>query len=134
MPKFVVDAVKEKITGKVVGVLGYTFKRDTDDTRDTLSYKMINYIKRNVPSEVLISDRWLGQSGVTVTDPFNEFEFVNHTEDEILKTSSIIFIGTNHSHYYTEEMREKLHDFVSNGGIVVDVWNLLGDGKLVYGE
>lgn len=134
MPKFVVDAVKDQINCKRVGVLGYTFKRDTDDTRDTLSYKMINYINRCIPSDVFISERWLGQSGVTYNDVFNDFKFINYTEDEIFSKSSIIFIGTNHSHYYSEEFRTKLRAFITNGGIVVDIWNLIGDGKLVYGD
>ena len=57
------------LLNKIVAVLGYTFKRDTDDIRDSLVPKLYRYIKRCSPSEILVSDHNL--SGEYIEDNGN---------------------------------------------------------------
>jgi UDP-N-acetyl-D-mannosaminuronic acid dehydrogenase len=61
MPKFMVDNLQKRVAiyNKNVAVLGYSFKNDTDDTRDSLTPKLIRYIKREMPLEVRIHDPYL---------------------------------------------------------------------------
>ena len=40
----------------MVAVLGYTFKKDTDDVRDSLAPKLVRYIERELALEVRLSD------------------------------------------------------------------------------
>ena len=51
IPKFLVEKALEfsAFTNKNIGILGYSFKKDTDDTRDSLVPKLVRYIEREVP-------------------------------------------------------------------------------------
>jgi UDP-N-acetyl-D-mannosaminuronic acid dehydrogenase len=122
LPKLCVDKVGHFVRNNKVGVLGYTFKKDTDDTRDTLAIKLISYIKRETPKEILINDSRLNLGNYN--DIMNNNKFNNIEMNEVIQKSDIIFIATNHSEYYKINITE----FV--GKIVVDPWRVLG-GSLV---
>ena len=48
LPKEIVNEVKNlKLNKKVVGVLGLTFKPDSDDLRGSLAMKLLNFLKKN---------------------------------------------------------------------------------------
>ena len=123
MPKFLIDLVGDKIKGSRVGVLGYTFKADVDDTRDTLTAKLIRYAERKVPKEIKISDYNLPKG--KYSDKCNSMEFNNISTDDLIKSSDIIFIATNHSKYY------KIPQKLLKGKIVVDIWRVLSKGIIV---
>ena len=52
VPQFLVEGVKRRLNGtlrdKKIAVLGLTFKRDTDDPRDSLSLKLIRLLEREL--------------------------------------------------------------------------------------
>src|SRR5919201_425348 len=52
VPLFLVEGLKRRLGGSLrdrkVAVLGLTFKRDSDDTRDSLSYKLIRLLEREL--------------------------------------------------------------------------------------
>src|ERR1051325_1612226 len=52
IPLFLVEGLKRRLVGSLrdrkVAVLGLTFKRDSDDTRDSLSYKLIRLLEREL--------------------------------------------------------------------------------------
>src|SRR5215210_7928677 len=52
VPNFLVEGVKRRVGGSLrdckVAVLGLTFKRDSDDTRDSLSSKLIRLLEREL--------------------------------------------------------------------------------------
>jgi len=123
MPKYVVDLVKDKIKNSTVGILGYTFKADVDDVRDTLSAKLIRYVKRNVPERVIVSDYNLPKG--EFIDPCNNIKFDNVSTLELINMSDIIFIATNHSQYY------KIDRDNFAGKTVVDLWRVLGKQMVV---
>lgn len=117
-PKMCVDQSKEFIKNNTVGILGYTFKKDTDDTRDTLVLKLISYINRNTPKELSISDYHL-TSGNYVDEMNLNFTFDNISTEELIRKNDIIYIGTNHSKYYD------LDKSLFIGKIVIDPWRIL---------
>ena len=47
IPKFIIDKLEKKynLKKKTVGVLGLAFKSETDDIRDSLSIKLLKYLK-----------------------------------------------------------------------------------------
>src|SRR5262249_12624906 len=58
VPLFLVEGVKRRIgalASRKVAVLGLTFKRDTDDERDSLSHKLIRLLEREL-ADVAICD------------------------------------------------------------------------------
>lgn len=122
MPKFLIDNLKGRtqIHNKNVAVLGYSFKNDTDDTRDSLVPKLIRYLQREVPNQIKIHDPYLND----VIDCI----YPNYKIEESLESADVIYIATNHSIFINE--KDKLIGMVGRDVWFVDLWNVLGTGKI----
>lgn len=129
LPEHLVKATVDRwgsYVGQNVCVLGYAFKADTDDVRDTLAAKLVRAIVRNGPPKQ-----------VTITDPFTPEESVElpvgcrfeRDTHEALRGADLVFVATNHSVYSDE--REKLLSSIRKDGIrTVDVWDVLRTGNI----
>jgi UDP-N-acetyl-D-mannosaminuronic acid dehydrogenase len=111
MPLFIVQGLKRRLGGSLrdckVAVMGLTFKRDTDDLRDSLSAKIIRMLEREL-------------AHVARHDPF----VASDPEDEALKNADAVIVATNHSAY--DDLLERLPD----GVLLVDPWNVTGVGEV----
>ena len=127
IPAFLVTHLKKRVEihDRTVAVLGYTFKMDTDDTRDSLAPKLIRYIERELPKEVRLSDHHLPTP--SFTDEGRDFR--NYTTDEALDSVDCVFVATNHSAY--AEVLKKLASIRPKAWIV-DIWNLSGVDRIFY--
>lgn len=115
MPAFLLNKAKEytgDLSGEKVAVLGLAFKRDSDDERDSLSYKLIRMLK-NEFAEIKTHD--------PITAPGDIGSVVG-------RDTSLVFITTNHSAY--ENL--KLENLAKPGAVVVDLWNMTKKDKIVY--
>lgn len=108
LPNFLVSSLKSKykLSEMKVGVLGMAFKAESDDRRESLSYKL-KKILRVEAMEVLCSDEYI------VDDRFV-------SASELVENSDIIIIGAPHKAYATLDYK---------GKIVVDIWNLTRTGR-----
>jgi UDP-N-acetyl-D-mannosaminuronic acid dehydrogenase len=120
MPKFITDVVKGELRGKKVGILGYTFKANSDDVRDTLVAKLIGYIRRCFPKEIKISDYNLPLG--KFIDNRNNMMFSNIAAQKLITSSDVIFIAINHSDYYKIPKKE------FSGKTVIDLWKVIDKG------
>lgn len=113
VPLFLVEGVKRRLGGSLrdrkVAVLGLTFKRDTDDVRDSLSAKLIRLLER----ELAIVARH---------DPFLPDE--SEQLASALANADAVVIATNHSAY------DGLLPLIPAGALVVDPWNSSGTGQV----
>ena len=102
IPKFLVDDLKKKINikNKVIGILGLTFKAETDDIRDSLSIKLLQYLKK-LKLKTLQSDEYYKNKN-------------NVNKESLIKNSDIIIIAAPHK-IYTKIKFPK-------NKIVVDIW------------
>ena len=109
LPKFLIRQLNLKcdLTKKTVGVLGLTFKAETDDIRDSLSIKLIKYLKMR-KIKTLQSDEFFKSEN-------------NVTKKTLVKKSDIIIIATPHKAY------KKLK--ISKKKILVDIWGLIEKKK-----
>lgn len=127
VPMFLVQnqAKRNPLCNKTVGVLGYTFKRDTDDTRDSLVPKLVRCIQRQLPKRVLVSDHYL-------PDPIPDIgngTLKNWLVDEVCQNADCVFIATDHTGY--REALERMA--VTNPqASVVDIWNVGNLSKIFY--
>lgn len=96
---------REELKGKTIGILGMAFKAESDDHRDSLSFKLRKIAARHA-KEVLCHDYYL------------EHEHCTPLED-VLRRSHILILATPHAGY--REIRKR--DL--KGKVVVDVWNHL---------
>jgi len=115
-PKFYVDLIQNDIKNKTIGIFGFTFKSNTDDTRDNLTPKLIRYLERNLPEQIKINEPNLPLG--EYNDKYNNMIFINYSIEEV-KQCDIIIIAINHKEYLTFTKEE------FNDKIVIDGWNIL---------
>jgi UDP-N-acetyl-D-mannosaminuronic acid dehydrogenase len=108
LPNYLVDRIKARVdlTKMTVGVLGMTFKADSDDKRDSLAYKL-RKILRFESKRVLCSDVYL-----------DEPDFVPTAR--LVNESDVIVLAAPHREYLNLKIPEEK--------LVIDVWNAWGDG------
>ena len=91
------------LAGKTVGILGMAFKAESDDPRDSLSYKLHKLLTLKA-RRVLCSDPYVRDSSL---DPL----------EKVLEEAEVIFIGVPHKVYQGLER--------TPGKIWVDAWDCL---------
>src|SRR5213595_3601306 len=109
VPLFLVEGLKRRLGGSLrdskVAVLGLTFKRDSDDVRDSLSFKLIRLLEREL-------------AHVARHDP-HVSEGIESLESALAGAHAIV-VAVNHSEY--EELMPRL----PGDAVVVDPWNVTG--------
>jgi len=124
VPMEIFKLIKNNLASNTtIGILGYTFKANTDDTRDSLIPKLIRYIDRGVPKAILVNDPNLSE---LVNDTYNNYNFQNISIDTIITNSDIIIIAMNHKEYYNIDISKLKNK------IVVDVWGILNMQRVNY--
>jgi len=106
IPKFIINKLENKfnLKKKTVGVLGLTFKAETDDIRDSLSIKLLKLLQlRKI--KTLQSDEFYKSKD-------------NISKKDLVKKSDIIILATPHKAY------KKLK--IGKNKTLVDIWGLIG--------
>ncbi len=118
VPLFLVDGIKRRLGGSLrerrAAVLGLSFKRDTDDERDSLSHKLIRLLEREL-ADVSVHDP-------VVATPTAAFE-------EAVTAADVVIVATNHSAYSTPEALRALAELAPDC-LLVDPWNALGTAQV----
>jgi UDP-N-acetyl-D-mannosaminuronic acid dehydrogenase len=113
VPVFLVKGLKSRLGGSLrdlkVAVLGLTFKRDSDDVRDSLSYKVVRMLEREL-AHVARHDPHVPED----SEPL----------EAVLDGADAVVVATNHSDF--EDLLERLPD----GTLLVDPWNATGAGRV----
>jgi UDP-N-acetyl-D-mannosaminuronic acid dehydrogenase len=113
VPLFLVKGLAARLGGSLrdrkVAVLGLTFKRDSDDARDSLSYKLIRLLERELAQ-------------VARHDPHVPSE--SEPLDATLEGADAVIIATNHSEF--KNVLERLPGSV----LLADPWNITGSGRV----
>jgi len=131
MPKFLVEAAKHRwgdLSERKIAVLGYSFKRDADDVRDTLSDKVLRYLRRECPQRLVLHDHLIPQEDVPVMP---DLEFTPDLS-EAVSEADLVVIATNHS-LYSEQSAMLMQRIDDNDCRIVDIWDSLGTGSVLIG-
>ncbi len=118
VPLFLIEGIKRRLgslSSRKVAVLGLTFKRDTDDERDSLSPKLIRLLEREL-ADVAVCDPWAR----TPTQPL---------ADAVADADAVI-IATNHSEFETADAVREIVGNATDDCLLVDPWNALGTAQV----
>jgi UDP-N-acetyl-D-mannosaminuronic acid dehydrogenase len=118
VPLFLVEGVKRRLgplASRKIAVLGLTFKRDTDDERDSLSPKLIRLLEREL-ADVAVCD----PLAPTPTQPLSE----------AVRGADVVIVATNHSAFETAEARSAILTAAGPDCLIVDPWNSLGTAQV----
>lgn len=112
LPLYLVSRLEQRydLANSTVGILGMSFKAESDDIRSSLSYKLRRVLKFKAKA-------------VIATDPYVP-EHVDDTLlplDAVLEKADILIVATPHPEYRG----------IVTDKPVADVWNALGEGVLV---
>lgn len=111
LPNYIVSKLKQKypLCDLITGVLGMAFKANIDDTRESLSYKLKKILAFE-SQKVLCSDVHVAEQGL-----------IPH--EALVEQADIIILAVPHREYATLKIPE--------GKVVVDIWNLWGQGCVI---
>src|SRR4051794_28917763 len=112
MPRFIVDGLTRRLGSlrdRKVAVLGLTFKRDSDDLRDSLSHKLIRLLEREL-------------AHVARHDP--HVPNLSEPLDSAVAGAEAVVIATNHSAF------DGILAELPPSALVVDPWNISGAGRV----
>jgi UDP-N-acetyl-D-mannosaminuronic acid dehydrogenase len=116
VPLFLVDGIKRrlaggKLRGRKVAVLGLAFKGDTDDERDSLSFKLMRLLERELAL-------------VAAHDPHSPSSTL--TLAESVADADAVVLATNHSAWKDPSVLRRIADLASDGAVLADPWNCFG--------
>ena len=118
VPLFLVEGIKRRIgslSSRKVAVLGLTFKRDTDDERDSLSPKLIRLLEREL-------------ADVAVCDPHAHSP--TQPLEQAVQNADVVIVATNHSEFEGPSVRSQIVSRAGTDCLLVDPWNVLGTGQV----
>jgi UDP-N-acetyl-D-mannosaminuronic acid dehydrogenase len=110
LPLYVVSRLEQQydLPSLTVGILGMSFKAESDDIRSSLSYKLKRILRFKAKS-------------VLTHDPLVSVDEELVSLEEIVSSSDLLIIGSPHLQYRDLEVSVP----------VIDLWNLRGDGVRV---
>ncbi|MBV9605204.1 MAG: nucleotide sugar dehydrogenase [Solirubrobacterales bacterium] len=118
VPLFLVEGITRRIgrlASRKVAVLGLTFKRDTDDERDSLSPKLIRLLERKL-------------ADVAVCDPHAHSP--TQPLEQAVQDADVVIVATNHSEFAGPGPLGEIIGRASRDCLLVDPWNALGTGQV----
>lgn len=116
VPLFLVDGLKRRLPNETfrarkIAVLGLAFKGDTDDERDSLSFKLMRLLERELAL-------------VAAHDPHSPSSTL--TLEEAVTGAEAIVLATNHSAWQDPVVLARLAELAAPGAVLADPWNCFG--------
>jgi UDP-N-acetyl-D-mannosaminuronic acid dehydrogenase len=118
VPLFLVEGMKRRLgslTGRKIAVLGLAFKGNTDDERDSLAYKLVRLLEREL-ADVAVHDPRVA----TPTPPF----------EETVGGADAVVVAANHDEFTGPHVLRAVAELAGEDALVVDPWNCFGAAQV----
>ena len=118
VPLFLVEGLKRRLGSlakRKVAVLGLSFKRNSDDERDSLAHKLIRLLEREL-------------ADVAVHDPHVRTP-TQALEDAVAGADAVV-VATNHEEFSRPEVLRTIRERAAGDCLVVDPWNSFGAAQV----
>jgi UDP-N-acetyl-D-mannosaminuronic acid dehydrogenase len=118
VPLFLAEGMKKRLgtlQGKKVAVLGLTFKRNSDDLRDSLSSKLVRLLERELAK-------------VVAHDP--HAPVATESLEDAVSDAAAVVVATNHEEFSDPATLRVLSEHAGHGCLVVDPWNSFGSAQV----
>jgi UDP-N-acetyl-D-mannosaminuronic acid dehydrogenase len=118
VPLFLVEGAKRRIgslADRKVAVLGLSFKRNSDDERDSLSHKLVRLLEREL-ADVAIHDPHVH----TPTQPLAD----------AVRNADAVVVATNHEEFSHPVALATILEQAREDCLLVDPWNSFGTGQV----
>ena len=105
LPIFIIKKLSEKydLRKKTVGILGLSFKAENDDIRDSLSIKLLNYLKSKKIRTLQSDEYYMDKNNID--------------KNLLVKKSDIIIVSTPHKAYKNLKINKKK--------VLIDIWGFV---------
>ena len=116
VPAYLIEKIRKikNLENSKVAILGLTFKRNSDDTRDALSFKA---------RKIFLAEG----AEVALHDPYVKSDRL----ESVLKNADVVFIAMNHDAYRDMD-KSVIRKNAKSDALICDVWNISGTGKIFY--
>jgi UDP-N-acetyl-D-mannosaminuronic acid dehydrogenase len=113
---YVIEGLQSRmdLKDKKIAVLGLAFKKNIDDSRGSLSLKLVERLS-------------VYKCSVEVHDPY----LAKSNLSEVLAKADAVLIGVDHDEYKTLD-KKILLSLVGKPSLVCDLWNVLGMNKIFF--
>jgi UDP-N-acetyl-D-mannosaminuronic acid dehydrogenase len=118
VPLFLVEGMKRRLgplNGRKIAVLGLAFKGNTDDERDSLAYKLVRLLEREL-ADVAVHDPRVA----TPTPPF----------EEAVGDADAVVVAANHDEFTGPDVLRAVAGLALDDALIVDPWNCFGSAQV----
>jgi UDP-N-acetyl-D-mannosaminuronic acid dehydrogenase len=118
VPLFLLEGARRRLgslANRKIGVLGLSFKADTDDERDSLAHKLIRLLEREL-ADVAVHDPH-------VATPTVSFE-------EAIDVAEMVVVASNHAEFRDPAALALIAERAAGDCLVVDPWNCWGAAQV----
>ncbi len=118
IPFFLVEGMKRRLgslRGRRAAILGLTFKRDSDDLRDSLASKLIRLLERELAT-------------VVAHDP--HAPVASERLEDALEGADVVVVAINHSEFSDTGVLAAIAEGAAPDCLLVDPWNAFGAAKV----
>jgi UDP-N-acetyl-D-mannosaminuronic acid dehydrogenase len=118
VPLFLVEGMKRRLgslNGRKIAVLGLAFKGNTDDERDSLAYKLVRLLEREL-ADVAVHDPRVA----TPTPPF----------EEAVGDADAVVVAANHDEFAGAGVLRAVAELAGGDSLIVDPWNCFGSAQV----
>ncbi|MBI4516029.1 MAG: nucleotide sugar dehydrogenase [Deltaproteobacteria bacterium] len=116
VPGFLIERIKRErdLSGLNAAILGLAFKRNIDDNRNSLAYK-VRKILAAEGCHTLLHDPYFAPGEI----------------EPVVRQADLVFVAMNHD-VYRELGRRRFRAMLKDDALVCDIWNMFGNGEIVY--